>query len=200
MNDEQTTDEVLMQRYLEGDARAFETLMNRHSRKLFNFVLRKVGGHPEKAADITQDTFLRVVSKAASFQANSKFTTWMYTIARNLCIDAARKASYRQHARLDQPLSKSEDGGATLGDKVADERRRGQDVETRDKRFRTALVGALAELPEDQREVFEMREFQGLKFREIADVLSIPENTVKSRMRYALAGLRVSLQKFSETI
>ena len=132
-------------------------------------------------------------------EANSKFTTWLYTIARNLCIDAARKASYRQHARLDQPLSKSDEGGATLGDKVAD-KRPGQDKETRDKRFRAALEDALEKLPEDQREVFEMREFQGLKFREIAVILKIPENTVKSRMRYALGGLRTSLKKFSETI
>jgi len=199
MNDQQITDEQLMQRFLEGDSRAFETLMNRHSRKLYNFILRKVGGNPEKAADILQDSFLRVVSKADSFQRHSKFTTWLYTIARNLCIDAARKASYRQHARLDQPLSKSDEGGATLGDKVAS-KSPGADVETRDKRFREALTGALAKLPDEQREVFEMREFQGLKFREIADILSIPENTVKSRMRYALSGLRDSLKKFSETI
>jgi RNA polymerase sigma-70 factor (ECF subfamily) len=198
MND-QITDEQLMQRYLEGDARAFEELMRRHGRKLYNFILRKVHGDADKAADILQDSFFRVVHKADSFQQHSRFTTWLYTIARNLCIDAARKASYRQHARLDAPLNKDDDTGATLGDKVADERP-GQDSEVRDKRFREELVLALEKLPEEQREVFEMREFQGLKFREIADILDIPENTVKSRMRYALGGLRVSLSKFSETI
>lgn len=195
----QPTDEQLMQRFLDGDSGAFELLMNRHARKLYNFILRRVGGHPEKAADVMQDAFVRVVSRAASFQHQSKFTTWLYTIARNLCIDEARKASYRQHARLDKPLGTDREKGGTLLDKIADDRPEA-DVELRNTRFREELETALATLPEDQREVFEMREFQGLKFREIALILKIPENTVKSRMRYALGGLRKSLTKFHETI
>lgn len=199
MGVEGTSDEQLMERYLDGDTSAFQVLVDRHGTRVYNFILRRTGGNREAAEDLLQDTFLRVVHRAASFKQQSKFTTWLYTIARNLCIDAARKARYRNHARLDQPLSKSEAEGATLLDRVPSPNP-GPDVETRDRRFRRALDVALDALPEEQRDVFIMREFEGLKFREIADVMDIPENTVKSRMRYALQALKTALASFEETL
>ncbi len=174
-----------MERFLSGRASAFQVLSARHGARIYNFILRQVRDQ-ELAKDLVQETFLRVVKNAASFRAQSKFTTWLYTIARNQCIDALRKARHRRHVPLDRPLSKDDDGGATLLDMVADDRP-GQATQ------------ALGELPDEQREVFLMREIEGLKFREIAEIVGIPENTVKSRMRYALEALRGHLAEFADS-
>ncbi len=195
---EDLSDEDLMKRYLAGDASAFQTLLSRHGQKIYNFILRTMGD-PQVAEDLLQEVMLRVVRSAATFQGQSKFTTWLYTIARNMCIDARRRGKFRKTVPLDAPLSRDDDGGATLLDRVADTRP-GQDVQTRDHRFRVALEDALTRLPDEQREVFVMREVDGLKFREIADIVGIPENTVKSRMRYALEALRLHLASFAETL
>lgn len=190
------TDERLMERFQNGNAAAFQALVDRHGGRIFNFVLRHVRDRAA-AEDLTQEVFLRVVKNARSFRAQSKFTTWLYTIARNQCIDALRKAKHRRHAALDKPLGHEADG-ATLLDLIADDQP-DQGAELRDRRFVGALESALAQLPEEQREVFLMREVEGLKFREIADVMGIPENTVKSRMRYALEALRGHLARFEDT-
>jgi len=186
-----------MERFLSGRASAFQVLSERHGARIYNFILRQVRD-PELARDLVQETFLRVVRNAKSFKAQSKFTTWLYTIARNQCIDALRRAKHRRHVPLDKPLSKHDDGGATLLDMVADDRP-GQASQARDRRFVSALEKALATLPDEQREVFLMREMEGLKFREIAEVVGIPENTVKSRMRYALEALRGHLAEFADS-
>jgi RNA polymerase sigma-70 factor (ECF subfamily) len=184
-------DEVLMQSYQRGDARAFEILVQRHQGPVFNFILRYVG-EPAAAEDVLQEVFLRVVKGAGSFERRAKFTTWLYTIARNLCIDAQRKARYRKATSLDAPTDEEADS-PTLGQTVAD---RGASVEDSafDAQARAVLVRAITALSEEQREVFMLREYAGLPFQEIASIVGCPENTVKSRMRYALEHLRKILE------
>jgi RNA polymerase sigma-70 factor (ECF subfamily) len=191
------SDEKLMASYLEGNVRAFQTLLERHQTRVFNFILRNLGNR-ELAEDTLQEVFLRVVHRADSFRHQSKFTTWLYTIARNLCIDQRRKARYRKTVALDEPLDRTGEDGATLLDRVAD-RKPLADTALRDSRFQRSLEEALTHLPDEQREVFLLREVKGLKFREIAVVVGIPENTVKSRMRYALETLRQHLSAFEDT-
>ncbi len=183
-----------MERYLAGDARSFQTLMERYGSRIFNFILRQTGDR-QLAEDLVQDVFLRLVHSAGSFKQQARFSTWLYTIARNLCIDHGRKARHRRIMQLDEPLRRGDEGGATVLDRAADAGP-GPDRLARDRRFRAALTAALDLLPEEQREVYVMRELEGLKFREIADVVGVPENTIKSRMRYALQGLRERLSDF----
>lgn len=188
-------DEQLMRRYLDGDVAAFETLMNRYGTKITRYVARN-SADPHAVDDLVQDIFMRVVHRAPSFRGQSSFKTWLYTIARNLCIDTSRKRVHRKAVTLDEPVGRREEGGgATILERAADSGP-GPDRKASDRRFRASLEDALTELPADQREAFVMREFQGLKFREIGEILGIPENTVKSRVRYALQSLRVSLQRF----
>ena len=143
-----------------------------------------------------QEVFLKVVRSAKSWEKQAKFTTWLYTIARNHCIDALRKASYRKTASLDQTLNESEDeGGSTLGDRVSDEQSIAPDRGAESLRLREKLAEAVASLSDEQREVFVMREYSGMPFKDIAAVVNVPENTVKSRMRYALEHLREHLAK-----
>lgn len=188
------SDEDLMERFRDGDARAFETLLERHERKIFNFIFRFVRDR-ELANDLLQETFLRVVKNAKRYSRKAKFTTWLYTIARNQCIDALRRLQHRRHKSLDQPTGKDADG-PTLLERVAGKSPDG--LERTDAHQISARVSAaIDELSEEQREVFVMREIMQLKFKEIADVVGTSENTIKSRMRYALENLRLALADYA---
>ena len=88
--DPEFTDEALMQRFRGGQASAFRLLVTRHQDRVFNFVLRQVRS-PETAQELVQETFLRVVKNADTFRSEARFTTWIFTIARNLCVDALRR-------------------------------------------------------------------------------------------------------------
>ncbi|MFL5357182.1 RNA polymerase sigma factor [Archangium sp.] len=185
----ETSDERLMLAFRAGDARAFEVLVRKHRTPVFNFILRFTG-HRARAEDVLQETWLKVVRSAPEYEAKAKFTTWVYTIARNLCVDSARKESYRQATSLEAPANGAENGeGRSLGEALPDE---GVSPErgAYNARVRPLLERALAGLPEEQREVFVLREYSGVPFKEIAEVTGVSENTVKSRMRYALEGLR----------
>lgn len=175
-----------------GDARAFSTLVQRHRGPVYNFILRYVG-HRQRAEDVLQETWLKVVRNSSEWQPKARFTTWVYTIARNLCVDSARKESFRKVDSLDAPASHDESDGRTKGDLVADERAQTPDRAAHNVRLRPMIEKALEGLPAEQREVFLLREYQGIGFKEIAEVTGVNENTVKSRMRYALEGLRKRL-------
>jgi RNA polymerase sigma-70 factor (ECF subfamily) len=189
---EKQSDEKLMARFQQGDMLAFEALLERHRRPVYRFIRRQVG-HPNTAEDLLQDVFLRLVHRAQSFESRSKFTTWLYTIARNLCIDHLRKQVHRRAASLDQPLGAGEDQDVTLLSKLAGDEP-APDREAHNRRLRDCLQRAVEELSQEQREVFVMREDAGLPFEEIARIVEAPVNTVKSRMRYALQNLRTRLE------
>ena len=190
------SDEGLMLRYQKGEVRAFEILLSRHRRPIFNFILRYVG-EPAQAEDLLQETFLRVIKGADAYQRQAKFTTWLYTIARNLCVDASRRGKHRRTYSLDVPMDGEAKDGPTLLDVVPD-KAAGTDRKVLSKELHGKLQAAIDKLSEDQREVFLMREFLDMPFREIADVVGCPENTVKSRMRYALEKLRGELEEYAD--
>jgi RNA polymerase sigma-70 factor (ECF subfamily) len=183
-----------MQAYKKGDAKAFERLLQRHKRPVYNFCMRMLGDRAA-AEDALQEVFLRVVRSAKDWEQSAKVTTWLYTIARNHCIDALRKATHRKTASLDQTLQEGEEPGASLGDRVSDEQSVTPDRGAESLRLRVKLTSAIASLSEDQREVFVMREYAGMPFKDIASIVGVPENTVKSRMRYALEHLRAHLAR-----
>jgi RNA polymerase sigma-70 factor (ECF subfamily) len=145
------------------------------------------------AEDLLQETFMRVVHRAADWQASAKFSTWLYTIARNLCIDHARKSVHRRALSLDG-AARATDSDAPSGlHGVIGDARAGGEQRTLDRELAEQLERAVAALPEPQREVFVMREVLELPFAEIAAAVGASEATVKSRMRYALERLRVLL-------
>lgn len=191
------TDEMLMVRYQRGDRQAFAQLVRRHQRPVYNFCLRQLK-QPNVAEDVTQEVFLRLVQNAAEFKHEARFATWLYTIARNLCIDQLRKAAHRRHPSLDEPL-RGGDGERTLSDVVADHHPKASaERATAASQVLSTIAEALDALPEEQREVFLLREIANLPFKDIAEVTGVPENTVKSRMRYALDRLKQALCDFEE--
>jgi RNA polymerase sigma-70 factor (ECF subfamily) len=186
-------DETLLERYNGGDAQAFEALMQRYHRPLFNFILRFVKNE-HTAEELLQDTFLKVIQKSESYQRNSKFSTWLYTIARNLCIDHSRKMKHRRHASLEQGFQNDPENSNSLKERVqgkesnADEKMIAQEIHA-------LIEQSISELSEDQREVFLLRRVQNLPFKQIATITNTSENTVKSRMRYALDKIHQSLRE-----
>lgn len=190
-------DEALMLRYQRGDRGAFVELVRRHQKPLYNFVLRQTRS-TAVAEDVTQEAFLRVVQRAAEFKHEARFTTWLFTIARNLCVDHARKAKLRRHPSLDAPVNDGE-GARPLLEVVPETKGEGQvDRAAEWSSMRRSIVSAVDSLPDEQREVFLLREVANLPFKEIAEVTDCAENTVKSRMRYALERLRIALAEFEE--
>ena len=191
---EEVADEALMLRFQRGDLEAFSQLVRRHKSPLYNFILRHVRT-PSAAEDLLQDTFLKVVLNSLEFKHEARFTTWVYTIARNLCVDHFRKMSLRNHDSLDQPNSER----SPLGDRTRHASING-DVERSalSHELREQIIVAVENLPEEQREVFLLREVANLPFKEIAVITDTPENTVKSRMRYALERLQSALQAYEE--
>ena len=188
-------DEDLMVLYQRGEVRAFELLLTRHRKPVYNFILRFVGDK-ETAEDLLQEAFMRVIKGAEAYKRQAKFTTWLYTIARNLCVDQTRRRKHRKHASLDAPIEASDDSG-TLMD-VIPSNEMASDRKAVNKQLHESMHRAISALSEEQREVFLMREFLDLPFKQIAEVVGVPENTVKSRMRYALEKLRLDLDEYKD--
>lgn len=185
-----------MIRFQAGERSAFAPLVKRYQGPLYNFALRHLRS-PTTAEEVVQDAFMRLVQNAADFKHEARFSTWMFTIVRNLCIDQLRKRALRKHPSLDETKRADEGDGPTLGEQTPD---RKADVERGavSTEIRERVLSAVDELPDEQREVFLMREVSNLPFKEIAEIVGIPENTVKSRMRYALERLQAALSDFEE--
>ncbi len=192
---ESRSDEALMMSFREGDARSFEEIVARHKRGLFNFLLRSVQNR-SRAEEMLQEVFLRVVRSKERYERTAKLTTWLYTIARNLCVDESRRARFRKTVSLDAPRRGAEEESPAMIETVAADQV-STDDEAAAPQLRARIAKAVEQLPEDQREVFLMRQMSGLSFKEIGDIVGAPENTVKSRMRYALEKLRQELADFN---
>lgn len=190
----QVADELLMVRYQRGDRDAFATLVRRHKVRVYNFVLRQLRD-PAMAEDVAQDVFLRVVQKASDFKHEARFSTWLYTIARNLTIDLLRKQALRKHPSLDEVRGEKPALGETIEDRHP---RSSVERSAVSKEFRESVLRAVDALPADQKEVFLLREIGNLPFKDIAEATGVGENTVKSRMRYALERLQQALCEFEE--
>lgn len=188
----ESTDEMLVVRYRRGDRTAFAELVRRYQTPLFNFSLRYLRD-AERAKDVTQETFVRLVKRAAEFKHESRFSTWLYTITRNLCIDELRRGQLRNHSSLDGDLAGESPLHERLGDSNSNPERSASSG-----RARQTIIRAIESLPTEQREVFLLRQWGGIPFSEIARMTDSSENTVKSRMRYALTKLQAELAEFEE--
>jgi RNA polymerase sigma-70 factor (ECF subfamily) len=167
---DERNDEDLMAAYKAGEVAAYRILVERHHAPVYRFCLRALRS-PEAAADATQEVFLRVVKNAPSWERKAKFTTWLYTMARNWCIDEARKARFRRTESLNEPAVKGGEGesGEERLDRVATELPQPDRVADNVK-LRAVLDAAIADLPDEQREVFLLREQGGLQFKDIAEL------------------------------
>jgi RNA polymerase sigma-70 factor (ECF subfamily) len=193
-SEESESDSYLVERALDGDIAGFEKLVTRYQNKIMGYVGRMTNGDREEAEDITQEAFIKAYRSLDSFRGQASFSTWLYKIATNLCIDRARTRKRRpqQAYSLDEPYDKEDDKG---GREIADSRFEPSKGVERDE-MRAIVRQTVADMPEKQRQVLIMCDLQGMAYENIAEVLSIPLGTVKSRIFHARADLARRLKPY----
>jgi RNA polymerase sigma-70 factor (ECF subfamily) len=184
------TDEALMLAYRGGEGAAFEALYARWRGPLYRYFLRQCG-HAGQADELFQDVFMRVIRAAANYEPSAKFATWLFRIAHNRLVDHWRKLG-REPV---DPLAAIEDGDDCAFDPPGPEDAAPERQAER-RELGEALMAALNELPEVQREAFLLAEEGGLTLEEIASVAGVGRETIKSRLRYATAKLRHKLESW----
>jgi RNA polymerase sigma-70 factor, ECF subfamily len=175
------SDSVVVQRFLEGESRAFGELVGRYDKRLLNFVYRTIGDR-ERAQDLVQETFVRVYRHLHRFDQTKKFSTWIYTIAGNLAKNELRNRS-RNPLVLFQTIKKNWEADHRPLE-WEDTKLRPDDL-FRKRHLREMVEKAVDELPEHHRIVFVLRELEGKTYEEIAEITGCNLGTVKSRLNRA---------------
>ena len=187
------SDMALVERALNQDLAAFEQLVARYQNRIMGFVARMLNDR-EEAEDVTQEVFIKAYRSLDSFRGASSFSTWLYRIAQNLCIDRARKRkrSPQQAYSLDEPIDKDEDrGGREIPDLSAE-----PSLGVEREESRRQVRSTVAQMPEKLRSVLVMCDIQGMAYEDIARVLECPIGTVKSRLFHARADLARRLRPY----
>jgi RNA polymerase sigma factor (sigma-70 family) len=184
--------DTLIIRAKQGDQNAQGRLVQLWYKRIYNFGYKFFIDH-DMAMEISQKTFISMCKNLQGLQDVSRFKSWLYKIAVNYCREEARKTKGNRATSFDSVWNREAEDSprweASANQQDSPEKQF-QQMELSD-----ILQQALGELNDEQREVVIMKEYEGLKFREIAEVLNISENTVKSRMYYGLDGLRKILEK-----
>ena len=177
--------ETLIQQCLQGDERAWDAIVARHWRKVFNLAYKFVGRHDE-AEDLTQDIFLKIFKSLGTFDRRANFQTWLVSVSRNLCIDHYRSVR-KEREMMDRGVDASDLAPASVepGPLAM--------LEQRDRV--TLLRHALAKLPDTLRTAVLLRDIHELSYQEIADRLELPEGTVKSRINRGRTELARQIRK-----
>lgn len=185
---EEPTDPELLTAFKNGDTEALGALMERHKAALYGYLLRLTRSEAA-AGDIFQEVFLKLVKNPAVYGEREKFKAWLFTVARNAAMDHFR----REDSRGEVPLEGSGDKAGPADFAVSPEPGPAEAAENR--ALGEKIAAALERLSPDQREVFYLRHYSGLSFREIAELLSLPIGTVLARMSRAAALLRKILEE-----
>jgi len=182
-------DEELLQRFRRGQKDAFGILVHRYERELYGY-LRRYLGDGCLAEDVFQNTFLQLYLRSGQYEPGRPLRPWLYTIATHQAIDALRRSGRHQAVSLDE--SRTEPGeGELAGLMELLESRGPSPVEAASAQERREQVRAgVDQLPDFLRQVLILAYYQGLKYREVADILEIPVGTVKSRLHAALVKLQ----------
>ena len=170
---------------------AFEQLYDRHETGVWRFVFRSVQNNA-LTDDLVQELWFSVTRSAATYEPKAKFKTWLFTMARNRVIDHVR--THKNHASID---AENEEGESMFSDLAADSRL-GPMRQVSSREQATALLNAIEQLPEDQREAFLLQAEGDLSVEEIAAAIGVTFETAKSRLRYARNKLKTLLADFAE--
>jgi len=183
-----------MQRVKQGDRDAFADLVEAHQGRVIGTVVRMLGPETMDAEDIAQQVFLRVWKSAARYEPTAKFTTWLFTITRNLVFNESRRRKNRPTSSLDAPASGSdEDAGPR---QFADDSAPSPEAALLEREMREAIDAAIAELPEQQRLAVVLRRYEEMPYEEIARVLELTVPAVKSLLFRARSFLRERLERY----
>jgi len=188
---DQCSDEELLSRFGRGQREVFGALVRRYQRELYGY-LRRYLGDPNLADDVFQATFLQVFVKGGQYEQGRPVRPWLYTIATNQAIDALRRAGRHPAVSLNQTTSENGDGEVRSLLEMIESRETSPLEQTQADERRVLVRAGVEQLPEFLKQVVILAYFQGLKYREIAEVLGVPVGTVKSRLHTALLKLHES--------
>ena len=178
----QQTDEQLMAKAAAGSDTAFEELYRRYARRLKGFFFLQLGGDEELAADATHDVFLRAYEARDRYQEGRRVDTWLFTIAYNICRNHYRSNAYEAQllATLDAEPITNQQIEVQLDQTALDE----------------ALTQVLAELPAPLHQIFSLHYQEELTIPQIAEIVGVPEGTIKSRLHKTMNIIRKKLKKY----
>ena len=187
------TDEALLAAFVAGDRTAFEPIVHRYERELFQFIYRFLG-NAAAADDVFQETFIQVYTSAKSFDPSKRFRPWLFTIAANKARDQLRSRARRQTVPLQANIGAALGGGTgsgTGGDgrefiDLLESHEIGPVEQLQDKELADRVNATVQRLPEKLREVLILAYFNKFPYRDIAETLNLPLGTVKSRLHAAL--------------
>ncbi|HVO60345.1 MAG TPA: sigma-70 family RNA polymerase sigma factor [Terriglobales bacterium] len=185
---------ALIRRCIAGDAAAWEEIVQRYHRRIYNICYR-FAGSSDDAQDLTQEVFIKMYRTLNTYDVErAAFMTWVTTVTRNLLVDHFRKTKHdRMTDSLDAPLSEHEDA-MPLSDKIEDNSLP-PDARVQSRETKESVHHALQKLSPELREAVILRDLQDMDYREIAVVLRVPEGTVKSRINRGRAELARLLQR-----
>ena len=186
-------DGEIVQRAKEGDHEAFRVLVERYQGRAYRLALRVVRDE-EQARDAVQDAFIKAYGSLDRFQGRSGFYTWLYRIVMNQCLDRKRRDKSDRELEWDDVTAARAVQAPAAGGGAGEGAGPAPDAAAERGELRQILAKAIAELPEDARRTIELREIDGLSYREIAEALGIPKGTVMSRLHYARRSLQESLR------
>ena len=179
------TEQELVQRAQKGDEDSFARLMGENETRIYNLALRMTGNEQD-ALDLAQEAFFNAWKGLKFFKGDSSFSTWVYRLATNACIDHLRRKKRRQDISVSLPVVDEEDDRPP---DIPDERYAPEQVLER-KQLRQAVAEGLEQLSQEHRQVLTMRELDGLSYQEIGQLLGLEAGTVKSRIARARLALR----------
>jgi RNA polymerase sigma-70 factor (ECF subfamily) len=191
--DEQIPSEDLMARIAKGDDSAFEILVNRHQTSILNLVYRFIGDRTQ-AKDLAQEVFIRVWQAAKTYKPEAKFTTWLYRITANLCLNELKSARRKKWFSF---LQSDEDSGNTFEETIADSSPSAEDFLLSKERSRQ-ISDALQSLPENQRMALVLKRYDGLSYEEVAQIIGCSVSAVESLLVRAKRTLQEKLKNFEE--
>ena len=183
----------LIRRAKQGDMLAFEELILQHEKIVYNVALRMMN-HSEDARDISQEVFLKAYRNLANFDERSAFSTWLYRITHNTCIDEMRKRKGKQSYSLEEELE-NEDG--SMQRQIADEGDTPEESLLREEQ-KSEILQALDTLSEEHKAAIILRDVKGLSYEEISEILELSLGTVKSRISRARNQLKTEILKMRE--
>lgn len=185
---EWSDEDLLLEYCATGRKELFQELVTRYERELYNYLCHYLG-NAEWAEDVFQTTFLQIHLKGDRFESGRRFRPWLYTVATNQAIDFQRRNKRHRLPSLDQACTNGqEDNGASMLDMMADDTAPATEMLVAAEE-EAKVKEAVALLPENFREALVLVFYQGMKYREAADVLDVPVGTVKSRVHVALKKL-----------
>ncbi len=188
-------DEELMLQFEQGDEASFRNLVDRHKQRVFNFTYRFLSGNAD-CEDVAQEVFVKVYFAKGSYKPSAKFTTWLYVITRNTCLQALKKKNYSLSIN-----EKNEKNQNEIGTNIADATTENPSDAVLSAEKRDKIAEALASLPESQRMVILLRRYDQLSYEEIAEVMSCSVQSVKSLLFRGRVSLKESLKEyFNETL